>query len=363
MMRRRGRIEELLGAATAAGLVPGAACRWGGSRESYTTVLAGDAALRPRRPVTRNTWYDLASLTKPLVTTSVFILAIREGRIGPATRVGEVLTEAIGKPCAEVRLTQLLSHTSGLPEWAPLYALAEGDSSKVMPVLLDLPLEAPPGSRVVYSCPGFILLGMILEQVLKQRLDKTFSERVLEPLKLGDLLGFRPNGTLREVAGNALVATAETEMLRDLEMDPAWVPEVGPLLPDDGNARFLDGVAGNAGLFGTVAGVYLLGLQFLPGRGGLFTDEEIALVSRRWTREHEHVRGLGWQLAASQGCSAGPHLASSAFGHTGFTGTSLWIDPRQENVMVLLSNRNHPAHRASDLHPLRRRFHSIVSAT
>ena len=123
--------------------------------------------------------------------------------------------------------------------------------------------------------------------------------------------------------------------------------------------RFLGGVAGNAGLFGTIRGV--LGLaRALQTPGDLLTGDEIGLATRNHTPGLGQARGLGWQLASSPGCSAGPALSTGAFGHTGFTGTSLWIDPERRLAIALLANRVHPGHRPTDLHPLRRRFHQLV---
>jgi CubicO group peptidase (beta-lactamase class C family) len=130
-------------------------------------------------------------------------------------------------------------------------------------------------------------------------------------------------------------------------------------MPDDGNARFLGGVAGNAGLFGTVAGVLGMARAWLEP-GLLLTADEIALATADRTAGLGQARGLGWQLAATPGCSAGSALSPSSFGHTGFAGASLWVDPTRGTALALLGNRVHPAHRPTDLHPLRRRFHRIV---
>ncbi len=129
--------------------------------------------------------------------------------------------------------------------------------------------------------------------------------------------------------------------------------------PDDGNSRFFGGVAGNAGLFGTARGVLALAWTYLGA--GEFLDRG---GDRTATADHtpglEAARGLAWQLATSPGCSAGSALDPTAFGHTGFTGTSLWVDPTRGMAMTLLANRVHPGHRPTDLHPLRRRFHQLV---
>jgi CubicO group peptidase (beta-lactamase class C family) len=129
---------------------------------------------------------------------------------------------------------------------------------------------------------------------------------------------------------------------------------------DDGNARGLGGAAGNAGLFGTAAAVARLAAEYLPGGGVLLTAEEAAFATACRTEGLEQARGLGWQLAASPGCSAGPSLAAEAFGHTGFSGVSVWVDPSSRAALVLLGNRLHPGGRTADLHPMRRRYHTLA---
>ncbi len=273
--------------------------------------------------------------------------------------MGEVLPEAAAHPVGTRSVRQLLTHSSGLPAWEPLYALAGGDARRSFAALMDVPVEEP-GSHVVYSCPGFILLGMMIERLAGVGLAELFTQRVLEPLGLTGEIGYRPDAHL-PIAGGAKAPLAEQRLLAERGLDGQLIPLIGPGRPDDGNARFLDGVAGNAGLFGTAGGVLALASAYL-GMGEFLTPKEIELATTDHTPGLEQRRGFGWQLAGSPGCSAGPALDPSAFGHTGFTGTSLWIDPTRGLAVTLLANRVHPGHRPTDLHPLRRRFHQLVIA-
>jgi CubicO group peptidase (beta-lactamase class C family) len=216
---------------------------------------------------------------------------------------------------------------------------------------------------VEYSCVGYCLLGWILERVFGCRLDQAFRDQVLRPLDLEAELGYTVDPTRLSLAGTALEAGAERELCATMGFDPDTVPPVVAGLPEDGNARFFGGVSGNAGLFGTLRGVYRMACQFLQGSSELLTDEEIALARTELAAGPEQVRGLGWQLATSAGCSAGAALSRVAFGHTGHTGTSIWIDPTAGGaVLVLLGNRNHPGFRNVELHPVRRRFHAVAVA-
>jgi CubicO group peptidase (beta-lactamase class C family) len=322
------------------------------------TVVAGRAVVTPTSiPAAAKTWFDLASLTKPLVVGTLALLAMRDGALAPEALVAEVLPETSSSPLGARSVRQLLTHVSGLPAWEPLYALAGGDRENTLDALIGLPL-AEPDRHVIYSCPGFILLGMMIERLAGASLAELFARRVVGPLGLAGQVGYRPGLDL-PLAGGAATPAAEQRLLAERGLDQEHPPAVLQGRPDDGNSRFLGGLAGNAGLFGTAAGVLALAMAYL-GVGGLLTPEEISLATADHTPGLEQERGFGWQLAGSKGCSAGPALDPSSFGHTGFTGTSLWVDPTRGIAMTLLANRVHPGHRPTDLHPLRRRFHQLV---
>jgi CubicO group peptidase (beta-lactamase class C family) len=301
----------------------------------------------------------LASLTKPLVVTTLCLLAFRSRDLALDTTVGEVLEEARGCALATATVRQLLDHTSGLPAWRPLYAITDS-AERVLETILGLQLEAVPGQRVLYSCLDFILLGLMVQRVTGEPLDTLFERRVLAPLGLESQLGFAPRRDSRRLAGGARAATVERQMTRDQGLDPERVPLPTIEQPDDGNARFLGGVAGNAGLFGTAVGVWKLAGEYLPGQGSLLTEDEARAATVPSSCGNDDVRALGWQLASARGAASGPGLVPESYGHTGFTGTSVWLDPDRSAVLVLLANRHHPGHRGTDLHPLRRRYHALA---
>jgi len=334
---------------------------WGRVGAETRCEVVGSARLVPiREPACERTWFDLASLTKPLVTTTLALIAFRERMLRIETKVGEVLCEVRGTDVGDLDIGQLLTHTSGLPAWLPLYCLAEGDPGRLAERLGAVRLERPPGRRVVYSCVGFVMLGMMLERSFGSPLASIFRDRVTGILGIEDELGFSPDPATHSLIGGAASPMVEERLIAELGLDRCWIPPMAPGLPDDGNARFLGGAAGNAGLFGTAAGISLLAKEFVGGGGVLLDREEIEMVTAIRTADLEQARGLGWQLASSPGCSAGPSLSPEAFGHTGFTGVSVWIDPEIEAAFILLTNRNHPGQRENDLHPLRRRFHALA---
>ena len=352
-------VHELLQRGVGAGVAPAAVAEWGRVGGETRIEVVGTARQVPvRETASDRTWFDLASLTKPLVTTTLAMIAFRKGELALETTVGEVLGELRDADVGDLDIGHLLTHTSGLPAWLPLYCLAEGDPGRLVEGLCSLRLVETPGNRVVYSCVGFVILGMMLERTFGSDLASVFRHEVTGKLGIDDELGFCPDPETHSLSGGAASPVVESRLVSQLGSDPRWIPPMAPGLPDDGNARFLGGTAGNAGLFGTAAGVVGLAKEFLGGT--LFDREEIDMATTLRTKGLEQARGLGWQIASSPGCSAGPALSPGSFGHTGFTGVSVWIDPEIEGVFVLLTNRNHPGQRENDLHPFRRRFHTLA---
>lgn len=357
--RCAGAVKKLLQAAVASGLAPGFVALWGGP-EGTSCVAVGmrGLGLGPTGP---DVWYDLASLTKPLVTTTLFLLARRHG-LALEDPLGRYLSELRGTPWQDVTMQQCLTHKAGFPAWWPLYAQGELSRHGYLRALGKVPAAYPPGEGVVYSCLGFLALGFVLERFWGLPLEGLFLREVATPLGLAPLLGFAPP-LATPVAPGERKPLVERALCRNLGFaeDPP-PPLVGRWSCNDGNARGLGGAAGNAGLFGTALGVFRLACEYLPGCGCLLSPEEKRLATTNHTPGGSQARGLGWQLAATPGASAGPALAVSSFGHTGFTGTSLWVDPEAGMVFVLLGNRLHPGGRIPDLHPLRRRFHALAVA-
>ena len=349
-------VGGLLGRAVNAGL----ALRWVGlaAREGGAGMCWSAAGTRLEGEEEADLRFDLASLTKPLATATLLLLARRDG-LELEQPVAEVVPELAGSPWSGVTFEQCATHTAGFPAWAPLYASGCGREA-YLDALRRVESVAAAGSRVEYSCLGFLALGIALERAGGADLGALFADLVAEPLGLAPELGFAPPADA-SVAPGELRWFVEERLLAARGNFVAPPPAPAGVWPcDDGNARGLGGVAGNAGLFGTAAAVARLAAEFLPGGGELLNAAEAELATRCRTDGLEQARTIGWQLASSPGCSAGPALPASAFGHTGFTGTSVWSDPDSRAVFVLLGNRLHPGGRTPDLHPLRRRFHALA---
>ncbi|MBD3854588.1 MAG: beta-lactamase family protein, partial [Acidobacteria bacterium] len=237
-------VYELLQRGIGAGVAPTAVARWGRADGEPRHEVVGSALLVPvRKAASDRTWFDLASLTKPLVTTTLAVIAFRKGELALETTVGEVLGELRGTDVGDLDVRQLLTHTSGLPSWLPLYCLAEGDPGRLAERLGSVGLVETPGSRVVYSCVGFVILGMMLERTFGSDLASVFRHEVTGKLGIDDELGFCPDPETHSLSGEAASPVVESRLVSQLGSDRRWIPPMAPGLPDDGNARFLGGTA------------------------------------------------------------------------------------------------------------------------
>jgi CubicO group peptidase (beta-lactamase class C family) len=264
-----------------------------------------------------------------------------------------------------VTIRHLLTHTSGLPAWLPLYLVGVDERERVLDVIAAQPLEQPVGVRVVYSDLGFITLGLLAERIGGAPLAELARREIFDPLKLKRTF-FNPDKSLRnemaacESGGNAY----ERGMC---EIGPgagaANVWREGTIWGEvhDGNAHFLGGAAGHAGLFSTARETLQMAEQFLPRTTALLKPETCRLFRTNMTEGLDEARSFAWQLAATPESTAGPRLPPEAFGHLGFTGTSCWIDPTSERVFILLTNRTHARTLPFvNINGVRRRFHTLA---
>lgn len=312
----------------------------------------GSAVTQPeRRPVTPDTLFDLASLTKPLSTALLALQAYDRGEVDLEAPVPGAAGPAFS-------WLQLLRHEAGFPFWLPLYG-SVADPGDLRGWLLERCPRSEPGVQAQYSCPGYVLLGLLLEQVLQGSLSDLFARRVASSLGLGNEEAcFRPPARMRgAIAATEREPTREGEMARQFGVAPPPFPdrEEGWGVVNDGNARFLGGVSGNAGLFGTLRAVEVLSTAFRPSRAFL-TPRALALA---WTPSFPgsgEVRTAGWKSARSPGWTTGACLAPGAVGHEGYTGTGLWLEPDEGRTYILLTNRIHPRHPGTDFGPVRAAF-------
>jgi serine-type D-Ala-D-Ala carboxypeptidase len=355
------RIDALIEAAIAAKVTPGAALAIG--RHGQLVRLRGYGRVDWKASsarVTERTIYDLASLTKPVATTTAVMLLVQEGRLELDRPLALYLSEWRGIPDrAAMTPRHLLNHTSGLPAGGPLTGVGT-DRSRIAGHLAGLPLHTPPGRRHEYSDYGMILLGALVERVAGERLDAFLEKRMFEPLGLQDT-GFNPlrwssASPLRQAAfsGAPLLSriaptehTARRGHIQGVVHDPL--------------AFRLGGVAGHAGLFGSAHDLAVYAELLLGGgRSGetQFIDGE--LLASFTTRPGPAARfALGWELARDANSSGG-FFPPTAFGHAGFTGTSMWLDRDRGLYVVLLTNRLNPNSRERRHIRLRHDLHEAV---
>jgi CubicO group peptidase (beta-lactamase class C family) len=298
------------------------------------------------RPVDESTVYDLASLTKVVGLTTAVMLLVADGALDLDRPVVEYVPEFAGGGRNDVLVRHILTHTSGAPARILLFQ-ETADAEEAMSRVHGMELENPPGEHYTYSDMGPILLAQVVERVAGTPFDAFLDERVFGPLGMSDTR-FRPPAQWRE-------RIAPTE-------DDPWRGRLLRGEVHDENAFHLGGVAGHAGLFSTGPDLARFAAWLLDAyHGRLRADYRpllpAPLVRRFTTRQpgpEGSTRALGWDTPTpGGGLSSGHLLDSSSFGHTGFTGTSVWIDPVRDLFIILLTNRVHPTRENRALLPLR----------
>lgn len=340
---RLARIGAIVQAAILAGDLPGAVVLVTHRGRTIYREAFGLRSVRPaREPMTIDTLFDLASLTKVVATAPTVMALVEDGALRLGDRVANHLPgfERHGKEAITVE--QLLTHVSGLRPDLPLEEEFEG-ADEALRRIFDERLEASPGERFIYSDLNFILLGLIVERLSGRTLDLFAGERLFDPIGMRETT-FRPAAGARE-------RIAPTEACTPLGW-PCGSPD-GVMLRGtvhDPTARRMGGVAGHAGLFSTADDLARFGAMLLArggspdGTGAVLSPLTIERMTTPSTPPTLSVRrGLGWDIDSPYSSPRGDLFSpTQSYGHTGFTGTSIWIDTETETVVVLLSNRVHP---------------------
>lgn len=290
----------------------------------------GRYGLDDPRPVSDSTLYDLASLTKVIGLTTATLMLVADGALTLDEPVVGRVPAFAGDGKDRVTVRHLLLHTSGLPAWRPLH-LEANDRAEALALVHATPLEAAPGSRYVYSDLGAILLTEVVERA--------------SGLPLDSLLALRVTGPLGMTRTRFLPPDAWRSFIAPTEQDP-WRGRLLRGEVHDENAARLGGVSGHAGLFASGADLARFAQWLLDAWHGRPTVPAVpADLTRQFTARQDDPpgssRALGWDTP-SDSSSAGHCLGARAFGHTGFTGTSLWLDPDRDLFVILLTNRVHP---------------------
>jgi len=346
-------------AAVESGVAPGLVVLLAARGQTVFHEAFGARQLVPRRlPALPDTMYDVASLTKAVATSVLTMQEVGSGRLSLDAKVTELLPEFSSRPGLDggqhrqdsqdgerarddITVRQLLCHSSGLPAHRPFWKQVADSPAERLAIARSAarePLVYPPGTRAVYSDLGFILLGWLLERLTGERLDVLFQERIARPLRLAatTFVNLADTEARARLLGDRTVAATQLSV----ERHGLVLGEV-----DDLNAFAMGGIAGHAGLFSTAGDLAAVAGALLAchrGEGALVPAE---VIRQFWSPSG--VPGstwrLGWDGPADSGSQAGEKLSRASVGHLAFTGCSLWIDPAQEVVLVLLSNRVHPA--------------------
>lgn len=327
-------INRVVERGIAAGGYPGAAVIVGRKGKAVLQRGFGRLAWDESSPdvSATSTIYDLASLTKVVGTTTAIMVLFDQGKIALDAPVSRYLPEFTGGEKDLVTIRQLLTHRSGLPAGRDIYRLTK-DPEEARKLVLATPLIAHPGQQYEYSDLGADVLGMVVERVSAQPLDEFLADYVFHPLGMYET-EFRPADSLdSRIAPTGSSATGRTKR--------------GQV--NDENAYALGGVAGHAGLFSTAADLSVFAQMML--NGGVYNGVRIiadSTVQLFTTRAAGH-RALGWDTPSGS-FGSGEYLSEHSFGHTGFTGTSMWIDPDRDMFVILLTNRVFDSHSP---HPVR----------
>jgi CubicO group peptidase (beta-lactamase class C family) len=341
------RVDSIIGYGIVGGAAPGAALAVG--RYGRLVRLQGYGTLDRRAgfpAVTDSTIYDVASMTKVVATTTALMMLVDDGALRLDDPVGLHLVEWRGSPAKEaVTIRNLLQHDSGLPAYGPLWRELRG-REQYRRRIAAMSLEQPPGARTVYSDYGVILLGLIAEQASGQPLDAFLQERLFRPLGMRDT-GFNPlvGDEAAEAEGEAVPEPAHRLLSRiaPTEIDATFRRRHIRGEVHDENAWALGGVAGHAGLFSTARDLAVFA-QLMLNRGEYggrryIRAETVDAFTRRYREDSS--RALGWDTPEGAN-SAGAYFSAGSYGHTGFTGTSIWIDPERQLFVILLTNRVNP---------------------
>lgn len=298
------------------------------------------------QPVHSESFFDLASVSKVVATTSMVMILYERGLLDLEMPITGVLPEFAGEDSRRQQVTfrQLLAHSSGLPCYEKLFLRAKG-KDELLREAFSVPLKNDPGTRAEYSDIGFILLGTALERIAEQPLDRFCQSEVFGPLGMSQTTFNPPSGWKSQIPPTADDRTFRTRIIQG---------EV-----QDENASVMGGVAGHAGVFSTASELATFAHAMLNGGAPIVRRETMALFTRRESLPPGTSRALGWDTPSAPSQS-GKYFSPSSFGHLGYTGTSLWIDPERQLSVTLLTNRTWPDCSNQAIKEVRPAFHDAV---
>jgi uncharacterized protein YbbC (DUF1343 family)/CubicO group peptidase (beta-lactamase class C family) len=330
-MLRLGTVDAVIESAIQEGAIPGAVLIVGHDGQVVYRKAYGERALEPRREaMTLDTVFDLASLTKVIVTTPAVMQLVEQGKVRLNDPVAKYLPEFAQNGKEDITVRQLLTHYSGLEPDLDLKTPWEGKETAYRMAFAETPVD-PPGSKFSYSDINFIVLGALVERVSGETLDEYATRHIFAPLRM-----------------------TRTRFVPPLAPRAGWIEKIAPTQYDenehmlwgvvhDPTARRMGGVAGQAGLFSTGDDLAKFAQALLNGGDGILSSLSVEKMTRPEQPAAAPVlRGFGWDIDSPFSSNRGDLLPVGGFGHTGFTGTSIWIDPTTQTYIILLTNAVHP---------------------
>jgi CubicO group peptidase (beta-lactamase class C family) len=339
------------------GVFPGAVLLAAKKGELFFSEAFGVASLSPKRPMTSDTVFDLASLTKPLATTVCLMVMVQQGVLSLDHALGETLKAFANTDKKCVTLRQLLSHTSGLPDYRPYFEkikdLSCSEAQEALKrMLVAEPLIHSPGEVDLYSDLGFMILQWVIEDGAKTSLDSFVTQAVYRPMELENLFYLPLKGNeIRQ--GHSYAATE----------DCPWRHKILEGEVHDDNAYVVGGVAGHAGLFGSARDIFGLLQHLLETYTGKVASKVFQRETVQTFFECQQDQGrfaLGFDTPTPPESSSGRYFSDHSVGHLGFTGTSFWMDLEQEVIVILLTNRVYPSRDNEKIKEFRPMLHDRV---
>jgi CubicO group peptidase (beta-lactamase class C family) len=328
---------------------PGCVCLIADHKDMLFFEWYGYAQITPTKiTMTTDTMFDLASLTKPIATALSIMLLYEEGKLTLDDRLDTFLNDFKNRPNGRITIKELLTHTSGIPAWFPTYLLNKEEQMEFL-------ATANTGSNnVIYSCLGYIILGAIIESIIGYRFDRYCNEHIFRKIGL-EKTCFGPLESAEKIAATELGNEHEKEMAQkhgDIS-HIQWRDYLIKGQVHDGNSFYShSGIAGNAGLFSHAADLLKIMRAYMSGE--IVNGETVKMMIHDYTGG-EQQRGLGWLVNPYPGL-----LSVRAYGHTGFTGTMLIVDPEKPIITILLTNAVHPKVKLGVMPEVRRRVVEII---
>jgi len=295
--------------------------------------------------VTTNTIYDLASLTKVIAATTAAMICLDKKLFSLEDKAAKYIPPFAVNGKEDITIKNLLMHNSGLPAFKRFYKMYN-KPEEVLNDIYSSPLSYPTGTKTVYSDLGMITLGKIIEKVTGKALDVFCTQEIFKPLGMNDTY-FNPPASLKS-------------RIAPTELDKYWRNRLLIGEVHDETASLLKGVAGNAGLFSTAGDISKFMRMML--QKGMFDEKRIIDSStvKLFTRRQSNGRGLGWDMKSPEGSSAGSLFSSKSYGHTGYTGTSVWADPVNDLFVIFLTNRVYPTRKNNKIIKIRPVLHNLI---